>query len=85
MQTDHGQTNNDVIRKDMLINLLFRYKQVVWGITYGGFDGLQLMVGWQKKNFRIAYIHGGSFNGQISLRYIFDKKQAIDPNKNINY
>lgn len=88
-QSNIGQTNYDLIVTYMLINLNFRYKQFIWGLAHGGFDGLQIMVGWQKKNFRIAYIHGGgfnsSYNGQLSFRYTFNTKQSLDINKNLNY
>lgn len=72
-----------------LLNLMFKYKQVVLGPIWDSYGGIKLMAGWQKKNFRIAYVQGGlfngSFNGQISLRYILNTGKASNLSKNVNY
>ena len=87
---NYGNRDFTSVNKEMILNLNFRYKQIIWGVAYDqAYEGLKLMVGWQKKNFRVAYIHGGGFtsgyNGQISLRYIFNSKKTSDLNRNISY
>ncbi|HEX8548069.1 MAG TPA: hypothetical protein VF691_14000 [Cytophagaceae bacterium] len=90
---EHFKSSNQeysAISNYMLINLNFRYKQFVWGTSWAGYYGVQLMAGWQKKNFRIAYLHAGQFNltsfvGEVSFRYIFNKKESFKVNKNIDY
>lgn len=51
---NYVQQDHSYIDIDMILNLTFRYKQIVWGISYE-VEGLKAIVGWQKKNFRIAY------------------------------
>jgi len=84
----YGNQNYLRSHSDMLLNLIFRYKQIVWGITLGDYDGIKLMAGWQKKNFRIAYLQGASsrgFNGQISFRYIFNTPKTSNVNLDSHY
>ncbi len=88
-QVEDIYKNAITTRSDLYLNLIFRFKKVIWGTTYGGYEGIKLIVGWQNKNIKIAYLHGGgltaNYNGEVSLRYIFNCKKITDLNKNNNY